>query len=40
MNVHTFHDGDLVVKMEMDLVCGVPYFERLYVCLEGCKMGF
>ncbi|XP_030942060.1 uncharacterized protein LOC115967120 [Quercus lobata] len=35
MKVHTFHDGDLAV--EMDLVCGVPYFERLYICLEGCK---
>ena len=39
MNVYTFHDGDLVVKMEMDLVCGVPYFERLYICLVGCKKG-
>ena len=24
----------------MDLVCGVPYFERLYICLEGCTKGF
>ena len=38
MKVHIFHDGDLVA--EMDLVCGVPYFERLYICLESCKMGF
>ncbi|XP_050277691.1 uncharacterized protein LOC126719148 [Quercus robur] len=38
MKVHTFHDGDLAA--EMDLVCGVPYFERLYICLEGCKEGF
>ena len=38
MMVHTFNDGDLVA--EMDLVCGVPYFERLYICLEGCKKGF
>ena len=38
MKVHTFHDGDLAV--EMDLVCGMPYFERLYICLEGCKKGF
>ena len=38
MKVHTFHDGDLAA--EMDLVCGVPYFERLYICLEGCKKGF
>ncbi|KAK9984522.1 hypothetical protein SO802_034047 [Lithocarpus litseifolius] len=38
MKVHTFHDSDLAA--EMDLVCGVPYFERLYICLEGCKKGF
>ena len=38
MKVHTFNDGDLVA--EMDLVCEVPYFERLYICLEGCKKGF
>ena len=38
MKVHIFHDGDLVA--EMDLVCGVPYFERLYICLESCKRGF
>ena len=38
MKVHTFDDGDLAV--EMDLVCGVHYFERLYICLEGCKKGF
>ena len=38
MKVHTFNDGDLAA--EMDLVCGVPYFERLYICLEGCKKGF
>ena len=38
MKVHTFHDGDLAA--EMDLVCRVPYFERLYICLEGCKKGF
>ena len=38
MKVHTFNDGDLVA--EMDLVCGVPYFERLYICFEGCKKGF
>ena len=37
MKVHTFHDGDLAAKM--DLVCGVPYFERLHICLEGCKKG-
>ena len=38
MNVHTFNEGDLAV--EMDLVYGVPYLERLYMCLEGCKKGF
>ena len=21
-------------------MCGVPYFERLYICLKGCKKGF
>ena len=38
MKVHTFNDGDLVA--ESDLVCGVPYFERIYICLEGCKKEF
>ena len=38
MNVHTFNDSDLAAKM--DLVCGVPYFERLCIYLEGCKKGF
>ena len=38
MKVHTFNDGDLAV--ESDLVCGVPYFERLYICLEGSKKRF
>ena len=38
MKVHTFNEGDLAA--EMDLVCGAPYFERLYICLEGCKKGF
>ena len=37
MKVHTFYDGDLAI--EMDFVCKVPYFERLYVCLEGYKKG-
>ena len=37
MKVHTFHDGDLAT--EMDLVYEVLYFERLYICLEGCKKG-
>ena len=38
MKVHTFNEGDLAV--EMALICGVPYFEKLYICLEGCKKGF
>ena len=38
MKVHTFNEGDLAA--EMDLICGVPYFEMLYICLEGCKKGF
>ena len=38
MKVHTFNEGDLAA--EMDLICGVPYFERLYICLEGCKKVF
>ena len=38
MKIHTFNEGDLAA--EMDLICGVPYFERLYICLEGCKKGF
>ena len=38
MKVHTFDEGDLAA--EMDLICGVSYFERLYICLEGCKKGF
>ena len=38
MKVHAFNDGDSASKI--DLVCGMPYFERLYICLEGCKKGF
>ena len=38
MKVHTFNEGDLAA--ESNLVCGVPYFERLYICLEICKKGF
>ena len=38
MKVHAFNDGDSTSKI--DLVCGMPYFERLYICLEGCKKGF
>ena len=38
MKVHTFNKGDLAAKA--DLVCGVPYFKRLYIYLEGYKKGF
>ena len=38
IKVHTFHNGDLAA--EMVLVCGVPYFERLYICFKGHKKGF
>ncbi|KAK9997795.1 hypothetical protein SO802_017398 [Lithocarpus litseifolius] len=38
MKVHTFNEGDLA--SEMDLFYRVPYFERLYICLEGCKKEF
>ena len=38
MKVHTFYDGDLAI--EMDFVCEVPYFERLYICLESYTRGF
>ena len=38
MKVHTLNEGDLAA--EFDFVCEVPYFERLYLCLEGCKKGF
>ena len=38
MNVHTYNDGDLAA--EHGLATGLPYFERIYICLEGCKKGF
>ena len=38
MKVHIFNDVDLAANI--DLVYGVPYFERLYIRLEGCKKGF
>ena len=38
MKVHTYNNGDLVA--EHDLATGLPYFERIYICLEGCKKGF
>ena len=38
MKVHTFNDGDLAAKM--GLIVNVPYFERLYIFLEGCMRGF
>ena len=38
MKVHTFNEGDLAA--EFDLVCGMPYFERQYICLRDVKKGF
>ena len=38
MKVQTFNEGDLAA--EMDLLPGMPYFQRLYMCLEACKRGF
>ena len=38
MKVHTYNDGDLAA--EHDLAIGLPYFQRIYICLEGCKKGF
>ena len=38
IKVHYFNEGDLVAKMGLTIV--MPYFERLYICLEGCKRGF
>ena len=38
MKVHTYEDGDLAA--EHGLATGLPYFERIYICLEGCKKGF
>ena len=38
IEVHYFNEGGLVAKMGLTVV--VPYIERLYICLEGCKRGF
>ena len=38
MKTHTFNEGDLAAKM--DLQAGLPYFERLYICWFRCKQGF
>ena len=38
MKVHTYNDGDLAAKH--DLATGLPYFERIYIYLKGCKKGF
>ena len=38
MKVYTYNDGDLAA--EYDLATRLPYFERIYICLEGCKKGF
>ena len=38
MKVHTYNDGDLAAKH--DLATGLSYFERIYICLKGCKKDF
>ena len=38
MKVHTYNDGDLAAKH--GLAIGLPYFERIYICLEDCKKDF
>ena len=38
MKVYTYNDGDLAA--EHDLATRLSYFERIYICLEGCKKGF
>jgi len=38
MKVHTYEDGDLAA--EHGLATELLYFERIYICLEGCKKGF
>ena len=38
MKVHTYNDGDLAA--EHGLATRLPYFERIYIYLEGCKKGF
>ena len=38
MKVYTYNDGDLAA--EYDLATRLPYFERIYICLEACKKGF
>ena len=38
MKVHIYNDGDLAAKH--DLTTRLPYFERIYIYLEGCKKGF
>ena len=34
----TYIDSDLAA--EHGLATGLPYFERIYICLDGCKKGF
>ena len=38
MKVHIYNDGDLAV--EHRLATRLPYFERIYIYLEGYKKGF
>ena len=37
MKVHAYNDGGLAA--EHDLATRLPYFERIYICLKGCKTG-
>ena len=37
MKVHTFNESDLAAVM--DLICGVPYFEMLYISLRVARKG-
>ena len=38
MKVHTYNDGDLAA--EHNLATGLSYFERIHICLKGCKKDF
>ena len=35
MKVHMYNDSDLAA--EHGLATGLPYFEKIYICLEGCR---
>ena len=38
MKVYSYNDGNLAAKH--GLATRLPYFERIYICVEGCKKGF